>query len=119
MTFSARSGAHDDLVLALAIAVWRAKRGIGPPLLSFYRAQLQQAKGGGEGSLGTELAGRYAASRRQVEDDAAELTKLYLDTLSGINPVEMCASCGQPLGASKISDGVNRWCPNCPPPSKL
>jgi hypothetical protein len=27
MTFSARSGKHDDLVLALAIAVWRAHRG--------------------------------------------------------------------------------------------
>ena len=27
MTFNARSGKHDDLVLALAIAVWRAHRG--------------------------------------------------------------------------------------------
>ena len=35
MTFNARSGKHDDLVLALAIAVWRAhrrrQRGMGIP----------------------------------------------------------------------------------------
>jgi hypothetical protein len=45
MTFSARSGTHD-LVLALAIAVWRAKSARGSPLLSFYRMQMLQARNG-------------------------------------------------------------------------
>jgi hypothetical protein len=53
MTFNARSGAHDDLVLALAIAVWRAKSGGGSPLLSFYRMQMHEARQGKAASSAT------------------------------------------------------------------
>ncbi len=45
-TFNARSGKHDDLVLALAIALWRAYGGDGQGtgLLQYYRRQIN---GGG------------------------------------------------------------------------
>lgn len=119
MTFNARSGAHDDLVLALSIAVWRAKRAGGSPLLSYYRAQVAQAKNEGAASVVESKPDPlpWRGTRRQVEDDANELTQLYLDTLNGVEMSgDLCASCGQSLGATKISDGVNRWHPDCPPP---
>jgi len=45
MQCSARSGALDDLVLSLALAVWRARAGLGTDALSvmnFYRVQTAQ-----------------------------------------------------------------------------
>ena len=44
LTFSARSGKHDDLVLALAIAVWRAHGG-GIASWGFFEAMRRQAMG--------------------------------------------------------------------------
>ena len=44
LTFNARSGKHDDLVLALAIAVWRAHGG-GMPNWGLYELMRQQALG--------------------------------------------------------------------------
>jgi hypothetical protein len=120
MTFNARSGAHDDMVLALAIAVWRVKGAGGPPLLSYYRAQVDAAKAvaaalDGTGSDAERLP--WQKMQRQAHEEAEELTRLYLDTLTSIQEsAELCASCGQPLGATKVNDGVNRWHPECPPP---
>src|SRR5437763_13899498 len=44
LTFNARSGKHDDLVLALAIAVWRAHGG-GMANFGFYERVRQLATG--------------------------------------------------------------------------
>ena len=44
LTFNARSGKHDDLVLALAIAVWRAHGG-GMPNYGLFELTRQQALG--------------------------------------------------------------------------
>src|SRR5215468_5074412 len=44
LTFNARSGKHDDLVLALAIAVWRAHGG-GMASYGLYELMRQQAMG--------------------------------------------------------------------------
>jgi len=44
LTFNARSGKHDDLVLALAIAVWRAHGG-GIASYGLYELMRQQAMG--------------------------------------------------------------------------
>jgi hypothetical protein len=44
LTFNARSGKHDDLVLALAIAVWRAHGG-GMTSWGLYELTRQQALG--------------------------------------------------------------------------
>ena len=44
LTFSARSGKHDDLVLALAIAVWRSHGG-GIASWGFFEAMRRQAMG--------------------------------------------------------------------------
>ena len=44
LTFNARSGKHDDLVLALAIAVWRAHGG-GMASYGWYELMRQQAMG--------------------------------------------------------------------------
>lgn len=44
LTFNARSGKHDDLVLALAIAVWRAHGG-GMASWGLFEATRQQAMG--------------------------------------------------------------------------
>ncbi len=51
-TFNARSGKHDDLVLALAIALWRAYGGDGQRtgLLEYYRRQVN----GGGGFMASE-----------------------------------------------------------------
>jgi hypothetical protein len=118
MTFNARSGTHDDLVLALAIAVWRAKRAGGPALLTFYRAQAERAKwqdADPRAQAGEDLPWRR--TRADIQREADELTTVYLDTLAGIIPgAGLCATCGKPLGVTKVSDGVNRWHPDCPPP---
>jgi hypothetical protein len=44
MTFNAREGKHDDLVLALAIAVWKAMRPVtgAEAMLEFYRRQVEE-----------------------------------------------------------------------------
>jgi hypothetical protein len=49
ITFNARTGRHDDLVLALAIATWRAYGG-GPAAgwLDFYRQEAARLKGAAE-----------------------------------------------------------------------
>jgi hypothetical protein len=44
LTFNARSGKHDDLVLALAIAVWRAHGG-GMANFGFFEWSRQKAMG--------------------------------------------------------------------------
>ena len=91
MTFNAnaRSGAHDDSLLALCIACWWAKFSDGPSLLSFYRSQLDIAEHESQaerlGPQGHEADPAMVASFRrtmpQVRDDANELSELYLSTL--------------------------------------
>lgn len=46
LTFNARSGKHDDLVLALAIAVWRAYGGGGPGQ-AYFEAMRMRVEGSG------------------------------------------------------------------------
>src|SRR5690349_9142791 len=46
LTFNARSGKHDDLVLALAIAVWRAYGGGGPGQV-YFEAMRTRLEGSG------------------------------------------------------------------------
>jgi len=45
-TYGARSGAHDDLVLALAIALWRAHGGDVPGMAAFDYMRLQKRTAG-------------------------------------------------------------------------
>ena len=47
LTCNARSGRHDDLVLALAIAVWLAAGG-GSPANGFFEATRRRVLGSGE-----------------------------------------------------------------------
>jgi hypothetical protein len=56
MSFSAREGKHDDLVLALAIAVWRAMRPISgaEAWLEYYR-RLNEAAGVNTSKFGYEI----------------------------------------------------------------
>jgi hypothetical protein len=49
LTFNARSGKHDDLVLALAIAVWRAHGG-GSPGQAYFEAMRMRFEGSGGAS---------------------------------------------------------------------
>jgi hypothetical protein len=117
MTFNARSGTHDDLLLALAIAAWRARAAGGPALVRFYQAQVHGARTDARSPVeGVGEAPSWRGTPREVRADADELTELYLNTLSGFQETNLCATCGRPLGATRISDGVNRWCPTCPPP---
>ena len=128
MTFNARSGQHDDLLLAMAIAAWRAKLGEGSPVLNFYRAELELAKQRearvsepwprAEGPV-IPAGSSLARVRAQVRDDAQELYELYLDTLSGLRRTNVCASCGQPLGVTRMTDGVSTWHSGCPVPRVL
>ena len=49
LTFAARSGKHDDLVLALAIATWRAHGGgVGQGVFEYYRQQAAALRGEAE-----------------------------------------------------------------------
>lgn len=117
MTFAARSGSHDDLLLALCIACWRAKVADGPSLLSFYRSQLDIAKQ--ENRSDERTAPPPVSLRRMMEqarDDGNELTELYLMTLNGVTQSDLCDSCRKPLGVTRINDGVYRWHPECPVP---
>jgi hypothetical protein len=120
MTFNARSGQHDDLLLALAIAAWRARVGEAPALLTFYRNQMELAKRQDRGVVPVENRAfeqlPWQAKKRQVVDDAQELIELYWSTLAGLQQSDVCASCGKELGATKISDGISRWHPDCPVP---
>jgi hypothetical protein len=121
MTFNARSGAHDDLVLALAIATWRARKGGGPsPLLSFYKYQAAEAKREDDAPshrVETDSRGLpWRGTRRQITDDANELTKVYMDTFDGLQETNFCDSCHKPIGATRVTDGVSRWHPECPVP---
>jgi hypothetical protein len=129
MTFNARSGQHDDLLLSLAIACWRAKVAVGPPILSFYWSEVELAKqrqSTQDQSLREQSEsfseGRRPSLRRamaQVRDDANELTELYLNTLAGLRKTNVCASCGRELGVTRINDGVSLWHPDCPVPRIL
>jgi hypothetical protein len=112
-----RSGQHDDLLLALAVACWRAKVAVGTPLLSFYRNELELAKHRGEavGSQSVESPS-FRRTMQQVQDDAQELNEIYLNVLSGLQSTNVCASCGKPLGVIRINDGVNLWHSDCPVP---
>jgi hypothetical protein len=120
MTFNARSGSHDDLLLSLAIACWRARVAEGPAILSFYRSEVELAKqrtqsqSSAEGPAEGPISFRRAMA--QVRDDANELTELYLNTLSGLRKTNVCASCGRELGVTRINDGVSLWHPDCPVP---
>ncbi len=125
MQFSARSGAHDDIVLALAIAVWRAKSGGAAPLVTFMQAQAAQERRADKvpgGARGADEADRLpwhgSAARNQIIDGANELTQLYEDTVAGVSTAteNVCDTCGKALGTTRHSDGVYRWHPSCPPP---
>src|SRR5262249_24137178 len=61
-TFNARSGKHDDLVLALAIALWRryGGDGQGTGLLEYYKRQLN----GGYGSTASSEPEPYVVRMR-------------------------------------------------------
>jgi hypothetical protein len=56
LTFNARSGKHDDLVLALAIAVWRAHR---DRRLSFGTLGMDFGRNSGSGELRQAMNGTY------------------------------------------------------------
>jgi len=124
MTVNARSGQHVDLLLALAIAAWRAKLGQSPPLLSFYRTEMEMAKKRDQdyraeaSPLDTraEQSPVWTGTRKQVQDDARELQELYWNIVNGLQHTDLCPSCGKELGLTKVSDGINRWHPDCPVP---
>jgi hypothetical protein len=124
MTFNARSGSHDDLLLALCIACWRAKVAGGPSLLSFYRSQSEIARSAARQEdrqqqySASEASGAQPFRRmvKQVREDANELTELYLRTLNGMTQSDLCDSCSRPLGVTRFNDGVFRWHPDCPVP---
>jgi len=118
MTFAARSRSHDDLLLALCIACWRAKVADGPSLLSFYRSQLDIAsrEDRPDQPAPAEQIVDFRRMMEQVRDDANELTELYLTTLNGVTQSNLCDSCRKPLGVTRINDGVYRWHPDCQVP---
>ena len=65
MTFNARSGTHDDLLLALAIAAWRAKVAAGPALLRFHQAQVHGARARLGPRSRVQVRRRLGAGRRE------------------------------------------------------
>jgi hypothetical protein len=124
MTFGAKKGAHDDLVLSVAIAVWRAKGGSAASVLNFYKAQLaaerraDKAPGGPRDE--TERLpwhGPAVPPPGAEADDILALHREYLDAVAGALPREnVCDTCGLPLGAARHTDGQFVWHPTCRPP---
>jgi hypothetical protein len=119
MTFGARSGSHDDILLSLAIACWRLKvAGDEPGILSYYRNAGERAKQTDLSVGATEVSrpSRWVGSPKQVAEDAQELYEVYWNTFSGLIQSNVCASCGKSLGLDQINDGVSLWHPDCPVP---
>ena len=69
MTFGARSGSHDDILLSLAIACWRPKvAGDESGMLSYHRNAVERAKQTDLSVGATEVSrpSRWVGSPKQV-----------------------------------------------------
>ncbi len=112
--YAAPAGMHDDCVCALALA-WRQWRMPAPgagvlgwmmQLLAEERSErgrearadpLPWRASGEAGAQGSGPADLYDAARKKL----------------GLALGFVCARCGQPIGASRVSDGVWSWHPEC------
>jgi hypothetical protein len=126
MQFAARKGAHDDLVTALSLAIWRARADIGSDALSvlnFYRAQAAQERRPEGPPKGEDERlpwhGPPAPPPGAEGDDLMAVHRVYLDALSGLSPAAgvLCDTCGFPLSNTRHTDGVHAWHPRCRPPA--
>jgi hypothetical protein len=95
MSFSAREGKHDDLVLALAIAVWRAMRPISgaEAWLEYYR-RLNEAEGPALAAIpnkapefGYKISPAFAGAKQRVRVPDG-ISALYLIDGSAMNVPE-------------------------------
>lgn len=119
--YSAPEGEHDDCVCSLALAreQWSATMP-GANLMDFYAAQARDAKARDEAArdapvhvLTPENLG--LRPRRPAPDVVTnELTALYEATLRSFEPEQAkCRECGEALGATRVSDGIYAWHPQC------
>jgi hypothetical protein len=91
--FGARSGTHDDLVLAVAIALWRVHGDNQPGwgLLEFYRQQATEAKANPPAPFGWSTAQQQATAR-----------KVRLVAPEGISHVQGMFGTSYQVGADRI-----------------
>jgi hypothetical protein len=113
--YSAAEGYYDDCVMALGLA--REQWSTMAPaqnLISFYSEQVKVARA--QQALRESLEG---ISRRPTSFDREELldnelTDLYQATLREYDaPKNLCFGCGKQIGATRISDGMFAWHPEC------
>lgn len=113
--YAAPEGSHDDCVCALALA-WRhasaAQPGAG--VLGWMLGQIREQRP--EPKTDQPL-GRFLARVPPLprEERVEEERDLYAQARARLNLEEhmLCARCGGRIGASRMSDGVQAWHPEC------
>lgn len=121
--YSAPEGLHDDCVCALALA--RQQWAEGAPaasLMAYYGDLAAQAKDRAESAnLSFELDSddiyptRIPKAKPPTTVDAEnDLITFYESSIAQFQPEgRHCTACGQPLGANKVTNGVESWHPQC------
>jgi len=108
--YAAPEGAHDDCVCALALA-WR-------------KGSVPQPGAGVLGWMMQVITAQRPESKvdplpwRKSDDPPPPrgvLTNIYEEARIrlGLDPEHICAACGGRIGASRVSDGVQSWHPEC------
>jgi hypothetical protein len=129
LTFNARQGRHDDLVLALAIAAWRAYGpvGRGMNIFELYRREAAKLAGADEPSkmvVGVDLGQAHdptaiAVVRRvpiwRIEElpdpPPPPLRRSAVPTTYAIGSVEYAEQQKARLGAASSAEEIDPWLP--------
>ncbi len=115
--YSAAEGFNDDCVCALALAreQW-STTAPGASLMQFYETQTRDAQARDKRELESEALAVIPSrpARLSAETLDNELTELYRATVSQYQPAEtVCYACAKPVRASRATDGVHVWHPEC------
>jgi Terminase RNaseH-like domain len=107
--YATPEGQHDDCVCALALA-WRKAREVHPSA-GVLGWMLQQITGVPAEQKFDPVPwpreGRVPTRAAEADLYAAARAKL------GLQRAATCAACGRTIGASRVSDGVQAWHPEC------
>jgi hypothetical protein len=108
--YAAPEGMHDDCVCALALA-WRKWRE-APPGAGVLGWMMQRLAADGRPVTRAEAATKgepAAAAGHEAPVDLYEAARKKLGLALGF----VCARCGRAIGASRVTDGVWSWHPEC------
>ena len=116
--YAAPEGAHDDCVCALALA-WRKAAEVQPGagVLGWMMRQLAGRERSAAAKREDPLPWRTARLGRRDDPVPASgvETDIYAEARRklGLDPEHVCVRCGGRIGASRVTDGVQSWHPEC------